>query len=81
MENDIEQLKKYESWFHSAIEYDYMRALWDSDMKILVPIYEKWTNSKFDGNSKCSKCKLKLIKELGKLYYKKIECYDESKTR
>ena len=73
MRNDIELLKKYESWFHSAIECDYIRALWDSDMKILVPIYEKWTNSKFDGNSKCPKCKLDFMKKLGQLYFNNKE--------
>lgn len=46
MKEDLQILSKYESWFHSAVYCDYIRALWDSDMAILVPIFEKWTDRK-----------------------------------
>ncbi len=73
MEQDINILSKYESWFHSAIYSDYIRALWQRDFDVMIPIYEKWTNKKADTNFNCSKCKLNFIKKLGKLYYKNKE--------
>lgn len=77
MEKDLQILQKYESWFHSAIYSDYIRALWKSDFDVLIPIYEKWTNIKVDTNFSCGKCKLNLIKKLGKLYYKNKEEYEK----
>ena len=73
MKNDIEILSKYESWFYSAVHCDYIRALWDNDMKILIPIYEKWTGKKNNVNKSCGKCKLNFMKEFGKLYFKNKE--------
>ena len=73
MEQDINLLSKYESWFHSAIYSDYIRALWKADLDVMIPIYEKWTNKKVDTNFNCAKCKLNFIKKLGKLYYKNKE--------
>lgn len=83
MEKDLEQLKKYESWLHSALYGDYIRALWKSDMEILVPIYEKWTGKKINMNSACGKCKLDFMKKLGKLYFnnkEKMELEDGKNT-
>lgn len=77
MQKEIEILAKYEPWFHSAVYADYMRALWQSDFDILIPIYEKWTGVKADGNMTCSKCKLNFIRKLGKLYYKNKEEYEK----
>jgi hypothetical protein len=73
MKNDLEILAKYESWFYSAVHCDYIRALWDSDMKVLVPIYEKWTGQKANMNGACSKCKLTFMKKFGVLYFKNKE--------
>ena len=73
MKNDLLILKKYESWFHSAIYANYTRALWQSDYNVLVPIYEKWTGTSAKINMSCSKCKLDFVKRLGKLYYKNKE--------
>lgn len=75
MKNDLEILSKYESWFYTAVNSDYIRALWKDDFDVLVPIYEKWTNTKSDVTMNCSKCKLSFIKKLGKLYYKNKEEY------
>lgn len=73
MKNDLQILSKYENWFYSAVYCDYIRALWDSDMAILVPIYEKWTGQKTNMNNACAKCKLDFMKRFGKLYYKNKE--------
>lgn len=73
MKNDLQILSKYENWFYSAVYCDYIRALWDSDMTILVPIYEKWTGQKTNMNNACAKCKLDFMKRFGKLYYKNKE--------
>lgn len=75
MEKDLEQLSKYENWFYTSIRCDYIRALWKSDFDILIPIYEKWTNTKPRINTSCGKCVLDFIKRLGKLYYKNKEEY------
>lgn len=72
MENDIELLKKYESWFNSAVYYDYIRAIWKSDLEVLIPIYEKWTGKKITVGD-CSKCKLDFMKKLGQLYFNNKE--------
>lgn len=80
MKNDIEQLKKYEPYFHSAINCDYIRALWDSDMKILISIYEKWTGTKYTGCMTCAKAKLTFMKKLGGLYYKNKELLMEQEN-
>ena len=76
MEKDLEILEKYESWFRTAIKADYIRALWDSDIKILIPIYEKWTGKKISVNS-CGKCKLDFMKKLGKLYFENKQKLEE----
>lgn len=83
MKNDLEILSKYESWFYSAVYSDYIRALWDSDFKILLPIYEKWTGKKSNVNKQCGKCKLTFMKEFGELYFKnkeKMELEDGKNT-
>lgn len=83
MKNDIQVLSKYESWFTSAVYHDYMRAIWESDIKILLPIYEKWTGNKINLSSACGKCKLEFMKKLGKLYFnnkEKIELEDGKNT-
>lgn len=81
MKKDLEILAKYENWFYTATKCDYIRALWESDFNILVPIYEKWTGSKANINNGCSKCKLDFIKKLGKLYYKNKEEYEIRQTK
>ena len=69
MKNDIKILEKYESYFYTAVYADYVRALWDNDFKVLIPIYEKWTNKKADLSGSCGKCQLSFMKKLGVLYY------------
>lgn len=80
MINDLDILKKYENHFRSAINSNYCRAIWKSDIDVLVSIYTKWTNTKPNLNMSCSKCKLDFIKKIGKLYYTKLEEYEKSKT-
>lgn len=77
MKNDLEILSKYESWFRTAVNCDYIRALWESDFKILVPIYEKWTGRNPKLNNTCGKCKLNFMKEFGKLYFKNKELIEQ----
>ena len=77
MLNDLEKLKKYESWFNSAINSGYIRALWKSDFDVLVPIYEKWFGVKANVCMGCGKVKLEFMKKLGIMYYKKLEEYVE----
>lgn len=79
MEKDLEVLKPYESNFRTAINSNYSKAIWQSDMNILIGIYYKWTNTKPSINMNCSKCKLDFIKRMGKLYFKKLEEYDEKR--
>ena len=69
MEEDIKVLEKYENYFHTAIKYDYIKALWDDDLKIIIPIYERLTEQKYTGCSYCSHSRLALMKKLGKIYY------------
>lgn len=83
MKNDLEVLAKYESYFYSATQADYIRALWDSDFAILIPIYEKWTGTKSNVNKQCGKCKLDFMKKFGKLYFnnkEKMEIEDGKNT-
>lgn len=71
---DLKILSEYESFFYTAVNSDYVRALWKSDFEILIPIYEKWTNTKADVNvNGCGTCKLKFMKKLGTLYFQKKE--------
>lgn len=74
---ELELLKKYEEWFNTAINYDYISALWDGDFKILIPIYEKWIGKKEKINTKCGSCRLDFMKQLGKVYFKKLEEYEK----
>lgn len=83
MKNDLEVLAKYESWFKSALYCDYIRALWERDFAVLIPIYEKWTGKKSNVNKQCGKCKLEFMKKFGKLYFnnkEKMELEDGKNT-
>lgn len=81
MKTDLEQLKKYESWFSSALYYDYIRALWKADMDVLIPIYERWTGKKSNINGSCGRCKLEFMKKFGKLYFKNKEEYEREQEQ
>lgn len=80
MREDIERLSRYESYFNSAIHADYIRALWDSDMKLLISIYEKWVGNKYTGCITCGKAKLDFMKRLGELYFKNKELLMEKEN-
>ena len=67
MEKDLEILSKYENWFYTAIKADYIRALWETDINLMISIYEKWTGEKIKVCPTCAKSKLKFIKKLGNL--------------
>lgn len=81
MEKDLEILSKYENWFYTAIKADYIRALWETDMNLMISIYEKWTGEKIKVCPTCAKSKLNFVKKLGKLYYKNKEEYEIRKTK
>ena len=75
MKEDLNKLNKYESYFKTAINSDYCRALWKDDFDILTTIYKKWTGEEIITNMNCNTCKLKFMKKLGKLYFKYKEEY------
>ena len=81
MKDDLEKLEKYESWFHSAVYANYIRALWADDINIMKEIYTKWTSTEISINGSCGKCKLAFVKELGKLYYKNKEIYEREQEQ
>lgn len=66
---EIQILDKYEDRFFSAINAQYIRAIWKSDVDLLKPIYERVTEQKYNMCMNCAASKLKFMKDLGKLYY------------
>ena len=69
---DYELLGRYEMHFVRAMESSYCRYIPLSDMKRMVEIY-KQTSPNAHYNIACAKCKLNLLKDVGRLYFAEKE--------
>lgn len=74
---EMKKLSVYEERFRTAIYSDYARAIWAEDVKVLQSIYNAVTGKRVCACETCSAGKLKILKEVGKLYYAQKK-YEES---
>ena len=63
-------LKKYENYLTTAYKSDYIRGLTQSDAMILSDIYGELGFTK--PNLTCAACKLKLCRDLGRIYFAQV---------
>lgn len=72
-EKEWEILEKYDDRFYTAVYCQYIRAIWESDLKLLLPIYERVTEGKCNVCINCSSGKLKFMTVFGKIYFEQKE--------
>lgn len=72
-EEEINKLQPYINQFYTALNADYARAIWQSDVDILLPILERVTGKRHKMCKYCPSSKLNLLKKLGKIYYEWVE--------
>ena len=73
--NNTKYLKTYETDMITALFHSYTRQLPQSTLIEMDRIYTEETGKSLKTNFSCSGCILKLIKEVGKLYFKEnIDC-------
>ena len=70
---DIKYLSQFESNFNTAIKSNYSRNILSSQLKKMVEIYENETGCKYNLCLHCSSAVLGFLKDLGKLYFKKVQ--------
>lgn len=63
-------LKKYENYLTTAYKSDYIRGLAQSDAIVLADIYGELGFTK--PNLTCAACKLKLCRDLGRIYFAQV---------
>lgn len=68
--NNTKYLKTYETDMITALFHSYTRQLPQSTLIEIDRIYTEETGKTLKTNFSCSGCILKLIKEVGKLYFK-----------
>ena len=68
--NNTKYLKTYETDMITALFHSYTRQLPQSTLIEMDRIYTEETGKSLRTNYSCSGCILKLIKEVGKLYFK-----------
>lgn len=64
-----EVLQKYEKHLHTAFYADYVVGLPEKDVRVLFGVFNKINSSNETGYS-CNFCKMRVLKALGRMYYK-----------
>lgn len=75
--DDFNYLAKFEIHFARAIESGYCRYIATADMKRIAEIYQALTSARV--NIVCPKCKLALLRDVGRLYYAEKTRREEEK--
>lgn len=65
--DDFNYLAKFELHFARAIESGYCRYIATTELKRIADIYQSITSARV--NIVCPKCKLALLRDVGRLYY------------
>lgn len=68
-EEQREVLEKYERHLHTALYADYVVGLPAKDVSVLFGIFNE-INSAHESNYSCGFCVLRVLKGLGKMYFK-----------
>lgn len=76
---DFNYLSKFEIHFARAIESGYCRYIATDDMKRIAEIYQALTSAHV--NIVCPKCKLALLRDIGRLYYAEKTRREEKKVK
>lgn len=77
--DDFNYLAKFEIHFARAIESGYCRYIATADMKRIADIYQALTSAHV--NIVCPKCKLALLRDIGRLYYAERARREEKKVK
>lgn len=77
--DDYNYLAKFEIHFARAIESGYCRYIATADMKRIAEIYQALTSAHV--NIVCPKCKLALLRDIGRLYYAERARREERKAK
>lgn len=78
-QDDYNYLAKFEIHFARAIESGYCRYIATADMKRIAEIYQALTSTHV--NIVCPKCKLALLRDIGRLYYAERARREEKKVK
>lgn len=63
------EISKYEDNFRTAMEGNWSRNITLPELKRLRSIYEEAAKTRFPLNVACGTCRLRLLKQAGKLYF------------
>lgn len=74
---DLKWLKSFESNFRTAINSNYSRNVLESQLRKMVQIYEQETGKKYTLCYHCSTSVLYFLKDMGKLYFEKVQAGNE----
>lgn len=78
---NIEVLKKFETDMITAMLQNYSRPIPTSALMEIDRIYTEETGIVLNVNFSCSVCVLKLLKKMGKVYFKEVEVPDKYKDK
>ena len=69
---DYNILKKYEQNFNTAIYHNYTRNIPIKELDILLGVYERNTNRKYNLCKHCTSSILAFIKVIGNMYFNEV---------
>lgn len=73
-----EVLQKYEKHLHTAFYADYVVGLPEKDVRVLFGVFNKINSANETGYS-CNFCKMRVLKALGRMYYKADKADNQKK--
>lgn len=77
-QEQYEKLKQYENHLYTASACDYVRGLTPQTVKALADLYEEIISKNNNGlKSGCSRCRLRSLKDLARVYYQ----YQEAQAK
>lgn len=74
-----DKLTPYRRNLYTAIQLDYVRLNTYEDKKILAEIYKSHFKKDSEILTGCSRCLLREVRQLGKLYFEDEKVYNENK--
>jgi hypothetical protein len=78
LREDYEYLKQFESNFRTAINSNYSRNIAESHLNRMVEIYSKEIGKSHKICIRCGTVVLNFLKDLGKIYYKVQEGFEDN---
>ena len=79
-QEQYEKLKAYENHLYTAKNCDYVRGLTPQTVKELADLYEEIISKNNNGlKSGCSRCRLRSLKDLARVFYQYKEAQEKEK--